>query len=92
MSQSNVNELFKRREQVETASKGKELFMVLLMFVLGFFIFPLGLALGFLNYEANRRRSIAAFIGVVAVFLFVAIYLFINWDALMYEWRMRGVF
>ena len=63
---------------------------MIIMFLIGAFLFPVGIALGFLNHEHNRKRSLAAFFGVTLVLVLGLTYLIVNWHDIMHEVRMRG--
>ncbi len=78
-----IRDLYGTRKEQEPWSKPRMVMVSVIAFFIGFFAFPLGLAIGFHYYEEQRKPAIAAFLGVFLVFGVVIYYTIVNWYDIM---------
>ena len=80
---NDIRDLYGTRKVQKPWSKPKMVMVTVIAFLIGFFAFPLGLAIGFHYYEERKKPAMAAFLGVFLVLGFIIYYTVVNWYDIM---------
>lgn len=93
MENSSLKELYTSPDHQESKDPlGITIIFYIVLFLTGLFVFPLGIALGMMYLDNDKRRAYAAFSGV---FLFLGVtlgYIVMNWWDLLQVAKNAGWF